>query len=96
MTGHPKIDPVTGELLFFGYDFGPVHLRYHRVAPTARSVAQASISRPRRPTMMHDFGVTETRVVFMDLPVVLRSGIGGAWLQACRSAGTMSTGARLG
>ena len=30
LTAHPKLDPVTGEMLFFGYDlFGPPYLRYH-------------------------------------------------------------------
>ena len=30
MTAHPKVDPVTGELVFFGVDlFGPPFLRYH-------------------------------------------------------------------
>jgi carotenoid cleavage dioxygenase len=69
MTAHPKIDPVTGELLFFGYDFGPVHLRYHRAAPDGSLTRTVEITTPR-PTMIHDFGVTATRVVFMDLPVV--------------------------
>jgi carotenoid cleavage dioxygenase len=69
MTAHPKIDPVTGELLFFGYDFGPVHLRYHRAGPDGTLTRTVEITTPR-PTMIHDFGVTRTRVVFMDLPVV--------------------------
>ena len=30
MTAHPKVDPVSGELVFFGTDvFGPPFLRYH-------------------------------------------------------------------
>jgi carotenoid cleavage oxygenase len=69
MTAHPKIDPVSGELLFFGYDFGPVHLRYHRAAKDGTLSRTVEISTPA-PTMIHDFGVTQTRVVFMDLPVV--------------------------
>lgn len=69
MTAHPKIDPVSGELLFFGYDFGPVHLRYHRATKDGRLDRTVEISTPA-PTMIHDFGVTQTRVVFMDLPVV--------------------------
>jgi carotenoid cleavage dioxygenase-like enzyme len=69
MTAHPKIDPVSGELLFFGYDFGPVHLRYHRATADGALAQTVEISTPR-PTMMHDFGVTQTRIVFMDLPVV--------------------------
>lgn len=69
MTAHPKIDPVNGELVFFGYDFGPVHLRYHVADARGQLVRTLEISTPR-PTMMHDFGVTRTRVVFMDLPVV--------------------------
>ena len=70
ITAHPKVDPVTGELLAFGYDFGPVHLRYHRIGADGRTVQTEVIDTPG-PTMMHDFGVTATRVVFMDLPVVL-------------------------
>ena len=69
MTAHPKIDPVTGELVFFGYDFGPVSLRYHTADRAGNLIRTVDINKPA-PTMMHDFGVTATRVVFMDLPVV--------------------------
>jgi len=69
MTAHPKVDPINGELVFFGYDLGPVHLRYHVADARGGLVRTLEIPTPR-PTMMHDFGVTQTRVVFMDLPVV--------------------------
>ncbi len=69
MTAHPKIDPKTGEMLFFGYDFGPVNLRYHVLSAQGELVKTLTIDTPR-PTMMHDFGVTASRVVFMDMPVV--------------------------
>ena len=69
VTAHPKIDPVTGELLFFGYDFGPTTLRYHRADADGTLVQTEDIA-TEGPTMMHDFNITETRVVFMDLPVV--------------------------
>ncbi len=70
MTAHPKIDPVTGEMLFFGYDiFGPPYLRFHVVDRHGRLVLSKEITIPRA-TMMHDFAVTERHVVFLDLPVV--------------------------
>lgn len=69
MTAHPKLDPITGELFFFGYDVGEVPLRYHVAAPDGRLLRSLDIRLPKT-TMMHDFGVTATRVVFMDLPVV--------------------------
>lgn len=69
MTAHPKIDGKTGELLFFGYDFGPVPLRYHVADAAGVLTKTIEIAKPHT-TMMHDFGVTATRVVFMDFPVV--------------------------
>jgi carotenoid cleavage dioxygenase len=70
MTAHPKTDPATGELLFFGYDvFGPPFLRYHTVDATGALTRSQEIAIPRA-AMMHDFGVTASRMVFMDLPVV--------------------------
>ena len=45
--------------------------------------------------MMHDFGVTATRVVFMDLPVVFDLEL-VAQGYACRSAGTTRYRARIG
>ncbi len=70
MTAHPKVDPDTGELVFFGLDpFGPPFLRFHVVDAAGQLTCTEDIEIPRA-TMMHDFGVTATRAVFLDLPVV--------------------------
>ncbi|GAA5105235.1 carotenoid oxygenase family protein [Nocardia iowensis] len=69
MTAHPKICPRTGELLFFGVRLRPPYLTYYRAAPTGE-LLRAQVVRVPRATMMHDFAITETSVVFMDLPVV--------------------------
>lgn len=69
MTAHPKIDPVTGEMFFFGYDFGEISLRYH-VADKHGVLVKTLDLATKQPVMMHDFAITQTRAVFMDLPVV--------------------------
>jgi carotenoid cleavage dioxygenase-like enzyme len=43
MTAHPKIDPVTGELFFFGYGFTPPYLTYH-VANAAGELIKKAIA----------------------------------------------------
>jgi carotenoid cleavage dioxygenase-like enzyme len=70
MTAHPKVDPVTGELVFFGVDlFGPPFVRVHVVDAAGQLTRTQDVDIPRA-TMMHDFGVTDTRAVLIDLPVV--------------------------
>lgn len=71
MTAHPKIDPATGELLMFGYDFLKPFLTYHRVSADGELVESRPIDLPA-PAMMHDFAITRRYVVFMDLPIVFR------------------------
>lgn len=68
-TAHPKICPVTGELLAFGYSAMPPHLRYLRVSADGKLVQVENIT-VGGPTMMHDFNITRNHVVFMDLPAV--------------------------
>ncbi len=69
-TAHPKICPTTGEMLAFGYGFlPPAYLTFLRVSATGELVQQKNIEIPA-PVMMHDFNITASRVVFMDLPVV--------------------------
>ena len=70
MTAHPKVDPVTGEMLFFGYDaFGPPWLRYHVVNANGELV--------RSEDDRHQWSLDGARlrdhrnnIVFLDLPVV--------------------------
>ena len=69
MTAHPKVDGRTGEMLFFGYEMFAPFLRYHQACACGELLKSIDIDLPAG-VMMHDFGVTETRVVFMDLPVV--------------------------
>lgn len=69
MTAHPKRDPRTGELLFFGYGFAPPYLTYHRLS-AAGELVESRVVEVGGPTMMHDFAITEQYVVWLDLPVV--------------------------
>lgn len=69
MTAHPKVDPVTGEMVFFGYSPIPPYLRVHSVGPDGTLGWSVEVDLPR-PVMLHDFVVTERRVVLFDLPAV--------------------------
>jgi len=69
MTAHPKLDPQTGELLFFGYGILDPSVTLHRVDPGGTLVRSDKIALPKS-VMMHDFQITATHVVFMDLPIV--------------------------
>jgi carotenoid cleavage dioxygenase len=71
-TAHPKIDPETGEMVFFGYGVGD--------APMSAGMAYGVVDRSGRVTrldrfeapysaMVHDFCVTDRHVLFPILPL---------------------------
>lgn len=92
-TAHPKLCPETGEMLAFGYGFGPNFLTYHRVSATGELVQTEVIDVPGS-TMIHDFAATRNNVIFFDLPVVfdLELAIAGGMPYAWDDA----YGARMG
>ena len=93
-TAHPKLCPVTGELLAFGYSVvAAPYLTYFRIGPTGEVLAVEPIEIPN-PVMMHDWNVTERHVVFMDLPV--RFGLEGAMAGDMPFGWHPESGARLG
>jgi len=69
MTAHPKWDPATGELVFFGYSPFPPYARYHVADASGTLTRSVDIELPRA-VMMHDFVMTSRHVVFFDLPAV--------------------------
>jgi carotenoid cleavage dioxygenase-like enzyme len=71
MTAHPKTDPVTGELHFFGYGIRPPYLTYHRLSADGALVTSTEIDVPG-PTMMHDFAITDRHALFLDLPMTFQ------------------------
>jgi carotenoid cleavage dioxygenase-like enzyme len=69
MTAHPRIDPVSGEMLMFHYAFRPPFLVYSRVDASGRIVQQVPIE-TGMPFMVHDFSITPEHLVFFLCPVV--------------------------
>ncbi|MEH2283292.1 MAG: carotenoid oxygenase family protein [Nostoc sp.] len=68
-TAHPKVDPVTGEMIFFGYSlFAPPYLQYSVVSAQGELLQTVPIDLPIG-VMMHDFAITENYTIFMDLPL---------------------------
>jgi carotenoid cleavage dioxygenase-like enzyme len=69
MTAHPKIDPATGHMHSFGYGFTEPFLEYRVHDANGILVTSQAVALPRS-VMMHDFAITGSDVIFMDLPVL--------------------------
>jgi carotenoid cleavage dioxygenase len=69
-TAHGKIDPDTGELIAFGYQFASPHLTFYRIDRSGMLVERRVID-VATPCLMHDFAMTERHVVFFDTPAVM-------------------------
>jgi carotenoid cleavage dioxygenase-like enzyme len=69
MTAHPKMDPETGEMLFFGYSPFPPFLQYH-VADRSGALVRSEVIDVAWPSMIHDFAVTKDHVIFILCPLV--------------------------
>lgn len=84
MTAHPKLDPKTGELVFFGYSPMPPFLQYH-VADASGVLVHSEIIDVPAPVMMHDFAVTDRHAIFLyspaifDLEAMMRGEPGIRW-----------------
>ncbi|MGH9092091.1 MAG: carotenoid oxygenase family protein [Acidimicrobiales bacterium] len=92
MTAHPRIDPVTGEMVVFRYDLTEPYLTWAAIA------ADGTVARPAtvvpevdRSIMVHDFTITEHYVVFVMGPAVFDLDAltsGGSLLQYRPELGT--------
>lgn len=70
-TAHPKLDPVTGELLFFGYSPLPPFLTFGVVSASGELTRTLPIDVPCA-SIMHDFAITEHYAIFLDSPMKFR------------------------
>lgn len=69
MTAHPKIDPANGQMHFFGYGFADPLLTYHLADTDGTLLGSQPVDIPAA-TMIHDFAITETDVIFWLGPVL--------------------------
>jgi carotenoid cleavage dioxygenase-like enzyme len=71
-TAHPKMDPETGEMVFFGYGVGPTMLSagmaYGVVDKAGKATRLDTFEAPYA-SMVHDFCVTDRHVLFPILPL---------------------------
>jgi carotenoid cleavage dioxygenase len=71
VSAHPKVDKKKEELITFGYDlFGTdgSYLKYSLFDKDNQRINYLDIP-IRGPVMIHDIAITETNVVFNDLPM---------------------------
>ncbi|MEU1008684.1 carotenoid oxygenase family protein [Streptomyces sp. NPDC005890] len=85
MTAHPKTDPVTGELHFFGSSPFPPYLMYY-VADAKGHITHSAEVPGAAASLKHDFAVTRHHVVFIEGTVTFdpeeHSGIPYGWNDA--------------
>ena len=70
VSAHPKVDPVTGELIVFCYTYGEApFVKYGVVGPTGKVVHETGIDLAGTPVMIHDMAITENYSLIFDMPV---------------------------
>ena len=91
VTAHPKIDPVTGEMVWFAYGVGEMPLSAgmsYGVTDADGTVVRRDDFQAPFASMVHDFMVTENHVLFPVLPLTGQPGAGD------ERAGRRSPGSR--
>ncbi len=88
VTAHPKLDPETGEMVWFGYSTGPAplnaQLSYGVTDKTGKVTRRDDFEAPFS-SMVHDFLVTRNHALFPVLPLTgsleraMRGGPAYAW-----------------
>lgn len=68
LSAHSKVDPATGELLFFNYGNEPPYMSYGIADPSGQLVHEVPVEVPG-PRSPHDLGVTTNYVILHDLPL---------------------------
>ena len=71
VSAHQKVDPATGELLFFAYSKEEPHLRFGQVSPdgVVQHLTDVALPGPRLP---HDMAFTEHYAILNDFPLYWR------------------------
>ena len=68
LSAHAKVDPQSGELVFFDYGIRQPHLRYGVVGADGAVSDYVGIELPG-PRLPHDMAITENWSILMDLPL---------------------------
>lgn len=69
VAAHPKVDPQTGELLFFDYDpYKAPHMRCGIASPAGRVTHCVDVDLPG-PSLLHDIAFTPNHLVLLDFPM---------------------------
>jgi carotenoid cleavage dioxygenase-like enzyme len=100
VTAHPKIDPATGFMHFFGYGFADPFLVYY-VADASGALVSAQPVKVGASTMIHDFAITDRDVVFWEFPILFDLNLAVQMVRDPKSTimpfvWTPSYGARVG
>ena len=72
MTAHPKVDPATGEMVFFAYmGTGPFasDVALHKVSPEG-NLTESIIIPTAYSAMVHDFVITQNYIILPVMPIV--------------------------
>jgi len=70
VSAHPKLDPVTGELIVFCYSpVAPPYVKYGVVDAKGKLIHETGIDLAGKPVMVHDMAVTENHSLIFDMPV---------------------------
>lgn len=69
-SAHPKVDPETGAMLFFGMNFGAKPYIHYGLIEGDGEMSHAIDIPLAESVFMHDFAITKHFTIFMDLPYV--------------------------
>ncbi|KAI9077841.1 hypothetical protein K1719_040187 [Acacia pycnantha] len=69
MTGHPKIDPDSGEAFAFRYGPVPPFLTYFRFDSNGVKQPDVPVFSMIRPSFLHDFAITKKYAIFDDIQI---------------------------